>query len=71
MENGLKKGEVVIVNHRRLIWGWLSYRNEDIGYIKDIKDYGYEYKIARVFLFRTQKVESVPCCFLLRLEEWK
>ena len=62
----MEKGDLVIITEELPNWDWLSYRMGDMGILMETRDYGplYEYRICKIFLLRTEKIESIPENFL-------
>lgn len=66
----MEKGDLVVIIEELPNWNWLSYRTGDMGVLMEIRDYGplYEFKIFRVFLLKTERIESIPEHFLASVE---
>ena len=63
----MEPGDLVEIVEDLPGWEWLSFKTGDIGIVREIRDYGplYDYRIIRVYLPRTDKIESIPEHFLI------
>ena len=65
----LCKGDLVVVIEPMPNWSWLKYHTGDLGFVLDIKDYEYGFRVTTVYFFRTGAFEKVPDHFLARIED--
>jgi len=61
-------GDLVVVIYPYMDWDWQRYKIGDIGIVMDIRVYS-NYTVAKVKLFRTSIVESIPLDYIALLGE--
>ena len=61
-------GDLVVVIYPYMDWEWQRYKIGDIGIVMQIKDYP-NYTVAKVKLFRTRMLESIPIDYIALLGE--
>lgn len=59
-------GDLVVVIYPYMDWDWQRYKIGDIGIVMQIRDYS-NYTVAKVKLFRTSMVESIPLDYIALL----
>ena len=59
-------GDLVVVIYPYMDWDWQRYKIGDLGIVMQIKIYP-SYSVARVKLFRTGIVESIPLDYIALL----
>ena len=62
----IEVGDLVVVIYPYMDWDWQRYKIGDIGIVMDIRDYS-NYVVAKVKLFRTNMVESIPVDYIVHL----
>ena len=62
----IEVGDLVVVIYPYMDWDWQRYKIGDIGIVMDIRDYS-NYTVAKVKLFRTSMVESIPLDYIALL----
>ena len=62
----IEVGDLVVVIYPYMDWDWQRYKIGDIGILMEIRDYS-SYTVAKVRLFRTEVVESIPLDYLALL----
>jgi len=67
-EDCIEVGDLVVVVYPFMDWEWQRYKIGDIGIV--LKIIGYDgYTIAKIKLFRTEKIESVPLEYVALVRE--
>lgn len=61
-------GDLVVVIYPYMDWDWQRYKIGDIGIVMDIRHYS-NYTVAKVKLFRTSVIESIPLDYIALLGE--
>ena len=61
-------GDLVVVIYPYMDWEWQRYKIGDLGIVMEIKDYP-NYTVAKVKLFRTRMLESIPIDYIALLGE--
>tara|TARA_A100001515_G_C4583436_1_gene213703 strand:+ start:1870 stop:2085 length:216 start_codon:yes stop_codon:yes gene_type:complete len=64
----INKGDLVIVIEPLPNWSWLKYHTGDLGFVLDLRDYEYGFRVTTVYFFRTGEFEKVPDHFLSRID---
>ena len=62
----IEVGDLVVVIYPYMDWDWQRYKIGDIGILMEIRDYS-SYTVAKVRLFRTDIIESIPLDYLALL----
>lgn len=62
----IQPGDLVVVIYPYMDWDWARYKIGDLGIVLKVKKYP-TYTIARVKLFRTSIVESIPIEYISTL----
>lgn len=62
----IEMGDLVVVIYPYMDWDWQRYKIGDLGIVMQIKIYP-SYSVARVKLFRTGIVESIPLDYIALL----
>ena len=62
----IKRGDLVVVIYPYMDWDWARYKIGDMGIVMEIRDYS-NYVVAKVKLFRTYKIESIPIEYISTL----
>ena len=61
-------GDLVVVVYPYMDWDWQRYKIGDLGIVMEIKEYP-NYTVAKVKLFRTRMLESIPIDYIVLLGE--
>ena len=61
-------GDLVVVVYPYMDWEWQRYKIGDLGIVMQIKEYP-NYTVAKVKLFRTRMLESIPIDYIVLLGE--
>ena len=61
-------GDLVVVIYPYMDWEWQRYKIGDLGIVMQIKEYP-NYTVAKVKLFRTRMLESIPIDYIALLGE--
>ena len=61
-------GDLVVVVYPYMDWDWQRYKIGDLGIVMQIKEYP-NYTVAKVKLFRTRMLESIPIDYIVLLGE--
>ena len=61
-------GDLVVVVYPYMDWEWQRYKIGDLGIVMEIKEYP-NYTVAKVKLFRTRMLESIPIDYIVLLGE--
>ena len=64
----IKIGDLVVVVYPYMDWEWQRYKIGDLGIVMQIKEYP-NYTVAKVKLFRTRMLESIPIDYIVLLGE--
>ena len=62
----IEVGDLVVVIYPYMDWDWQRYKIGDIGIVMDIRIFS-NYTVAKVKLFRTSMVESIPLDYIALL----
>lgn len=62
----IEVGDLIVVLYPYMDWEWQRYKIGDIGIVMEIKDFS-SYTVAKVRLFRTDKIESIPLDYIALL----
>ena len=62
----IKCGDLVIVVYPYMDWDWARYKIGDLGMVMEVRN-SFTYTIAKVKLFRTTMVESIPIHYIALL----
>ena len=61
-------GDLVVVVYPYMDWEWQRHKIGDLGIVIQIKEYP-NYTVAKVKLFRTRMLESIPIDYIVLLGE--
>ena len=64
----IEVGDLVVVVYPYMDWEWQRYKIGDLGIVMQIKEYP-NYTVAKVKLFRTRMLESIPIDYIVLLGE--
>ena len=64
----IEVGDLVVVVYPYMDWEWQRYKIGDLGIVMEIKEYP-NYTVAKVKLFRTRMLESIPIDYIVLLGE--
>ena len=64
----IEVGDLVVVVYPYMDWDWQRYKIGDLGIVMQIKEYP-NYTVAKVKLFRTRMLESIPIDYIVLLGE--
>ena len=56
-------GDLVVIVYPEMDWDWSRYKIGDLGMVMNISCYN-DYSVIRVKLFRTGKIEPMPCNYV-------
>lgn len=59
----IETGDLVVVVYPEMHWDWSRYKIGDLGIVLKISNYA-SYSVIRVKLFRTGKIEPMPCDYV-------
>lgn len=62
----IEVGDLAVVIYPKDDWSWQRYRIGDIGLVMRIIHYK-DYSVAQVRLIRTEKTESIPLDYIIKL----
>jgi len=62
----IEVGDLVVVIYPYMDWDWQRYKIGDIGILMEIREYS-SYTVAKVRLFRTGIIESIPLDYIALL----